>query len=363
MGLYRMRGSPYWWMSLVDPQNPKPRRQSTKVHADAPTAKERRELREAAESVYRKAQADLTLGKTGDKKPARRWVDHIDWYSKNVTIHKGGREREEEILDVLRKAWRGQFVQDVTRVAVVEWRTGRRRRVAASTVNREVDVLQHVLAAAVPTYLAESPIVGLSDLRGETTEPGVLSRADEAKILAVLPPADQALVIAALDTLARVSDLLRLRWKDDHGDHFVFHFPKTGRRYESPISSRLRAALDRLPRRGTYIFRHRRKAKKPRQWTHSVKQMFERACEKAGVAYGRGKGVTFHGLRHTGATRLANAKTNLRDIQAIGGWKSMRMLERYLHPSDAQQAAVEGIGEGVFLRLESEPSRDDKSRA
>jgi integrase len=41
--------------------------------------------------------------------------------------------------------------------------------------------------------------------------------------------------------------------------------------------------------------------------------------------------VVFHTLRHTAATRLAQAGTTLPDLQALGGWKSPIMALRYAH--------------------------------
>jgi site-specific recombinase XerD len=67
-------------------------------------------------------------------------------------------------------------------------------------------------------------------------------------------------------------------------------------------------------------------------------------CAAAHVA----KGLTFHGLRHTGASRLVEAGVDLRTVQAIGGWKSLTQLTRYAHPTaDHVRAAVETIGAGV----------------
>lgn len=73
--------------------------------------------------------------------------------------------------------------------------------------------------------------------------------------------------------------------------------------------------------------------------------MLEKGCKAAGIPYGRkADGLTFHALRHTATTRLVEAGVPLRIVQELGGWKSMRQLERYAHPSEAAKtAAVEAI--------------------
>ena len=46
--------------------------------------------------------------------------------------------------------------------------------------------------------------------------------------------------------------------------------------------------------------------------------------------------VTHHALRHTGASAMVAAGISLRVLQDIGGWSTLRMLERYAHPSGAE---------------------------
>lgn len=62
-------------------------------------------------------------------------------------------------------------------------------------------------------------------------------------------------------------------------------------------------------------------------------QPFRDTVEKLGLNEGRDKRdrVVFHTLRHTAATRLAQAGTSLPDLQALGGWKSPVMALRYAH--------------------------------
>jgi hypothetical protein len=50
------------------------------------------------------------------------------------------------------------------------------------------------------------------------------------------------------------------------------------------------------------------------------------------------EGVTHHVLRHTGASAMVAAGISLRVVQDIGGWSTLRMLERYAHPSGAEMS-------------------------
>src|ERR1019366_2905067 len=59
--------------------------------------------------------------------------------------------------------------------------------------------------------------------------------------------------------------------------------------------------------------------KNPRKW-------FTTALRQAGI-----KGVTWHTLRHTFASRLVMAKVDLKTVQELMGHKTIAMTARYAH--------------------------------
>jgi len=55
-------------------------------------------------------------------------------------------------------------------------------------------------------------------------------------------------------------------------------------------------------------------------------------------------GVSWHGLRHTWASRLTMAGVDPRTLQTLGNWRSLSMVERYSHLSpDHLRSAVEKL--------------------
>jgi len=84
----------------------------------------------------------------------------------------------------------------------------------------------------------------------------------------------------------------------------------------------------------------------PEDWWKATVKGIAAACKKAKVKYGRkGGGLTFHLLRHTGASRMVAAGIDLRTVQALGNWSDIRLLSRYAHADDARKvAAVNAVG-------------------
>ena len=69
-----------------------------------------------------------------------------------------------------------------------------------------------------------------------------------------------------------------------------------------------------------------------------------RALEAAGAV---GKGLTFHGLRHTVATILADAGASDREIMSVLGHATERMAQHYSKGADRKRS-----GNSAVVKLE-----------
>lgn len=365
VSLYLRKDSKYWWMLLERPGQ-KPLLESTRVlHLSDQPAVIRRQQRQEAEEIYRARMTELARAR--HDLPSRTpktisFAKYADWFEKHHIPKRRGAERERELLVPLRAFFGTRDLSTIDRTLVQEYMTARLAerigpeppdgepdtrppKVRASTVNREVDLLKSMLREAVPKYLRASPLVGMKRLRTVPIKKRVLTPEEETRLLTHLAPADRGLYIVAVDTLMRLSNVLNLTRAEDKGTHLELIDSKTGP-YDVPLSDRARAALDAIPDDGPYYFAHRRVAKTERDRRGSVRQMLERACELAGIPYGRATaGITFHtGTRATGATRMLRAGVDPKTVQTVGNWKSLEQMGAYLQTDrELMRAAVNRI--------------------
>lgn len=343
MTVYTRADSPFYWLWLETTRS----RERTDIRVGT-TAAQKKDSRALAEDRYHQRMNELAarLYKLPSATPAIRFRKYAaDYAAHTIPLHRGAR-REHELLAPLVAELGEQLLSaiDVTRVrAYMQRRTA--AGLAATTVNREVDLLKAMLRDAVPKYLNASPIVGLRRLPTVKPRRRLLTAAEERKLLRVGDRVDRALLILGLDTLMRLSDLLDLTRADRDGHWLYVKDPKSGEPYEVALSPRAERALDRIPGKDAYYFSKFRAAKNPRDWPGAVRQRLERLCAAAKLPYGRKiDGITFHwGTRRTGATRLlVDRRVALPVVQRQGNWKQPDvLLEIYAEArSDDQLRAV-----------------------
>jgi len=82
---------------------------------------------------------------------------------------------------------------------------------------------------------------------------------------------------------------------------------------------------------------------------------FIRAARQAGV-----ENVSFHTLRHTFASQLKMAGTDLDDIRRLLGHGDMRMVQRYAHVGKSHLEAAASRLDGVLALPENQSSVSPK---
>jgi integrase len=101
------------------------------------------------------------------------------------------------------------------------------------------------------------------------------------------------------------------------------------------MNSTVRTLLTGWKRKSEYVFPSPKTGAK----LTDIKKSFRRAIEQAGI-----KDFRFHDLRHTAATRMADAGADAFTLARILGHSDIRITHRYTHATDAAfRRAVENL--------------------
>lgn len=127
--------------------------------------------------------------------------------------------------------------------------------------------------------------------------------------------------IFLVDTGARLSEGLNLRWGDMNSTRVTFWVTKSGRSRSVPLTHRAFEAINRSSKR------------QPGPFCEIDQQRFRIAWHQAKEAVGLGddKDVVPHVLRHTCASRLVQGGIDIRRVQMWLGHQTLSMTMRYAH--------------------------------
>jgi integrase len=216
-------------------------------------------------------------------------------------------------------------------------------KICPGTVNNELAQLARIFTMALEHGLVNAnPCARVKRLRTPDVRARYLSRVEETQLMANLPRIGPArgLVETALHTGMRKSEILSLTWAQVDFERGVLLVTntKTGRDRQVPMNSALRPVLlaTQIRRNGHYVFAGPSGRPYSAAWLHAT---FQRACRAAGI-----DGLRFHDLRHTAATRMAEAGVSAFNIKAVLGHANIQMTERYAHATpDGVRGAVEAL--------------------
>jgi integrase len=152
----------------------------------------------------------------------------------------------------------------------------------------------------------------------------------------------------ALGTGQRRADLVQLGRQHVRGDMIAVRQQKTKKPLMIPIGNELRAAIDAMPVDClTFITTARGEPFSPPSFT----MWFRNQCQAAGLPVG----YSVHGLRKAMCRRLAEAGCTEKQIAAISGHKTLRMMQHYTQAADQERmarAAIEQLGNDSVAHLE-----------
>ncbi len=190
-------------------------------------------------------------------------------------------------------------------------------------------------------HLAVNPVKSVSKFKENNERVTYLTEQEESAILEALPEEYRPHFVVSIHTGLRWSEQINRRWENVD---FITKFitvprSKDGRARRVPMNSRVLAVLlDLGSRRDTVTAKSTDPVFSPRP--PQPDDFFPKAVERAKDTLERREeaadhleGYTWHCNRHTWASRLVMAGVALLTVKELGGWRSLKMVERYAHLS------------------------------
>lgn len=213
------------------------------------------------------------------------------------------------------------------------------RPVTTSTVNRYIDALGSVMTYAQKErhIISTNPCHAIKRHSENKGRERFLSP-DEIKRLLEECRKDPApflypLVVLAIYTGGRQGELLNLQWRDIDFKRrqITFMETKNGTHRTVGLAPAAYTALQTLPHHlnSLLVFPSAFDKNKP----VATQKPWERARQRAGL-----DDIRFHDLRHTTASHLAMSGASLHDIATVLGHRTLAMVQRYAHLTEAHTA-------------------------
>jgi integrase len=312
MSLYKRRGSPHWWVRFTY--------NGRRVQESARTTD-----RVKAEQFEARRKASLWEQDRLGAKPERTWQEAVLRWLKE-TSHKATHQ-----MDIDRLRWfdphlRGVALHRITRDKLAEIADIKAREASEATANHYMALIRAILRKACLEWewLDRVPKVRMYKLRQGRVR--WITREEFDRLAGHLPPHLADMARFAVLTGLRRANVTGLEWsqvKLDEGRAWIHPDQAKARKAIAvPLNDEAMAVL--LRQRGKhvrYVFTYHGQ---PVRWLGG--KAWKRALRQAGI-----ENFRWHDLRHTWASWHAQAGTPGSALQALGGWSTPQMVQRYAH--------------------------------
>ena len=312
MSLYKRKDSPHWWVKISHGGRTIQRSTGT-------------EDKQQAQEYHDKLKASLWEQQRLGIKPRRLWKEAVvRWLaetSDKVTHHQ----------DIGKLRWLnpllGSLMLDEITLAVIDRvKSERLKAVGKSTVNRYLALLRAILLRARDEWEWIDKVPKVKLFKEGAGRERSITREQAARLLGELPVHQRDVVLFALVTGLRQSNVVGLEWSHVDLDAGHAWVGATQSKNRKPIAVPLNATAQAVLRRqlGKHHERVFTYAGKPLGWANT--KAWRNALQRAGI-----EDFRWHDLRHTWASWHRQSGTPTHELQQLGGWKSSVMVERYAH--------------------------------
>lgn len=271
------------------------------------------------------------------KAKAPKVSEFADTYLDHAKQHKRSWRRDAGVMDRVKAFMGAKRIDSLTTWDVERYKAARRESgITAASVNREIAILKRSLTLAVSWGVIEKNPAAAVKLFKENERPThALSAEEQTALIEACREHLRPIVVTAVYTGMRRSELLNLRWDDINLTVRVVTVKqsKSGRVRHIPVNSAVVEALSAIERPEGYVFTFRGRR------IETVRRAFLAAVKRAEI-----RPCRFHDLRHTFATNLVLTGVDLVTVKELMGHASIITTMRYAHPTpEAKRAAVESL--------------------
>lgn len=256
-------------------------------------------------------------------------AEALERYGREVVPAKGQRQRELnrvrqlQTFPIARKALGA--IRGADMAAFRDWRAS--GGAGPNTIRLDLALISNVYVTASREWGMEGLPNPVASIRKPRVPAGRERRVRPGELGAIMAVADMTLscmAVFAVATAMRRGEIAGLRWADVDLRRCTARLTKTknGDVRTVPLSPIAAEALSLLPsasqERDGLVFG---------MSSNAITIAWRRACARSGV-----QGLTFHDLRHEGASRLfEDTDLDVMEIRLITGHRTLQMLARYTH--------------------------------
>lgn len=310
-----------------------------------------------------KTENDMREGRYNMTTEADRHLvsEMIDRYMADVLPRKSNRVRfvaqqKQQLL-----WWRAEIghysLGNLTKAALAAARDSLAKNYKPGTVNRYLAALSHVFTVACDEWewLPANPMLKLKKASEPRERLRYMTLAELGRVLEVAKHVHRrplvTIIICAIATGARKSELLGMKWADVDFERgmVLLEEQKNGERGSLYLADYARDQLlayrDRVGMRSKFVFPSR-DGKQPMRIDREMRRVFD----AAGLSDFR-----IHDTRHTTASYLAMDGASAPEIAEVLRHKSLNMVKRYAHLSKTHTAGVVNrMNEKIFNPQQSQ---------
>ena len=281
-----------------------------------------------AEKWARLTESQIDMGAFVDRSEldTTTFGDLIDRYLIEVTPLKKSKDVENRRLKALKQQMGFMKLSAIQNKDIAAYRDRRLNvdECSGSTVIKDINSISHIFNVAIKDWGYPIAINPAQMIRKPKANKGRDRRLEAGELDLLIDGLEltwgiQSIVLLALETGMRRSEILSLKWVNIYIEDRYLILPdtKNGDSRAVPLSLKAIEIINALEKPYEHLF-----IIKP----DAITRAFKRACVRVGL-----DDLRFHDIRHEATSRFFELGLNTMEVSAITGHKTLTMLKRYTH--------------------------------